>query len=152
MKKLYMAIAALASMISAKPCDASTFDIPQVSGESAPSGSAISERELLIQSSGNGAGSGDYQQNILSDSVLNDRARVQSMTSGGGGNTAIIVQKGTANKSKVVQSGDNNYAKHTQDGDDNDIVVEQSGENNVSEEEQKGSKNKKKIIQNGQVR
>lgn len=125
--------------------------IPQVSDKSTASNNA----EAALLSGDSAAGSEDedenkdYQSQVLSDPAISDVARTKKFT-GNGGNTAVIIQRGKANKSTVTQSGDDNYASQTQDGEFNDIKLKQSGDHNRSDEKQTGKYNHKIIIQNGQ--
>jgi hypothetical protein len=119
--------------------------IPQVSHKTnTPDGT---DPELL-ESSGN---STDYQNEILSNPTLNDRARASAVINqqGRSGNIAIIHQEGGANRSSVIQKGKNNIARQTQKGHKNDIYLEQNGDSNHSQEDQSGENNHKLIIQNG---
>ncbi|MBV8939862.1 MAG: hypothetical protein JO089_08525 [Alphaproteobacteria bacterium] len=90
----------------------------------------------------------DFQKEVLSNPTISDLARARALT-GGGGNTAVIVQSGNSNRSSITQSGDNNYASQTQTGNMNDIYVEQRGKHNCSQEKQTGNYNHKVKIQNG---
>jgi hypothetical protein len=86
---------------------------------------------------------------VLSDPSISNIARAKEIT-GGGGNTAVVVQNGKANHSTVKQSGCGNTAAQTQNGENNDIQLDQQGDHNLSAEKQTGNYNHKVIIQNGQ--
>lgn len=101
--------------------------------------------------------SDNYQDDILNNPELDERARSQAVTEGkssnsGGGNKAVIIQNGKSNKSSIVQKGNGNYAKQVQKGNNNDLHLEQTGRNNSSVEKQTGDNNHKVIIQNGKKR
>ncbi len=140
----------------------SSVEIPQVPANAEPA----DNDESMIKANNNNDSS-DYQNQILNDPNMSERARAEAAinssnraaemegVTGGDveaarGNHAVIIQKGKANNSSITQKGDNNYASQTQDGNHNDLRVEQNGKNNVSEEHQKGDYNHKIKIQNGE--
>lgn len=144
----------------------SVFDISQVPSDAKP----VSNDESALKAKNHDAGS-NYQNQIMNDPGLNDRARAEAVmhagndpqenTTGGNasaiagtadeGNTATIVQRGKANTSSVTQKGSNNHATQTQTGKKNELRVEQTGKNNHSIEHQKGNHNHKVKIQNKKV-
>lgn len=137
-----------------------SIDIPQV-----PSSVRSTDNAEATLNTTNHDNTGDYQNQIMNDPNLNDRARAEAAMNSGNneadmegvgsnmnaarGNRAVIIQHGKANTSSIVQKGDNNSASQTQMGDHNDLTVEQTGNNNHSVENQKGSYNHKVKIQNG---
>jgi hypothetical protein len=157
-KKLYgifagIAATAISAGALAEDTPVDPLDIPQVTATPSKNTAAnkdvsSSDEELMLR--GGQGNSGDYQNDVLSNPMITDIGRASSLT-GGGGNTAIIVQKGNSNRSSVTQSGNNNYASHSQTGNSNDITVNQSGEDNESVEDQNGDNNHKVITQNGQT-
>ena len=108
-----------------------------------------SNKEFEVDENSNQSQTNDYQNSILSDPNINDRARANALINSNNDNVVIINQEGDDNKSSVIQTGKNNIAKQTQKGKANDLEIEQVGDNHISEETQIGEHNHKIKVQNG---
>jgi hypothetical protein len=129
----------------------SGFDIPQVPATARQDQNT--DDSILKGAEPAEATGGDYQAEVLSNPTISAPARASAVMEEngfGGGNSAVIVQKGGHNYSSIKQSGTNNSASQIQEGHDNDLRVEQYGKHNRSDERQIGAHNHKVKVQNGE--
>lgn len=123
-------------------------NIPQASDKTVNASGNHGLKDGVEATDGDGTPKRDYQTEVLSNPNISEIGRVEEIT-GGGGNTATIVQQGVANDSSVEQEGNDNSASQTQKGKSNDLLVKQNGDHNRSEESQTGDYNHKVKIQSG---
>src|SRR5271157_2181215 len=96
--KSFVIILSLSAVGASSAAVAQGVNIPQVPKDAAP-----------VENAGEPSVSGkdvpnneDYQNEVLSNPEINDRARAEAAINGSGGNTAVINQSGDSNISSVI--------------------------------------------------